>query len=200
MADTILYVRDPKTAQLLPLKALDNGDGTYSLGWPGDAEQVTLLAVKAKTDLIGDTVALESGGNIAAVKAQTDKLAGASPVVGSTTANWNTATGTSGEAGADLVTIGADGVKNKVLSLVLDISALTVGSVVTVKMFMQVNGTERKVYSEGFVRQAQVQGSEPDGLIIVAGMLGIHEALRVEVYSSTNESVAIGYDYMLEVM
>ena len=29
MADTIVYVRDIKTGQLLPLKATDNGDGTY---------------------------------------------------------------------------------------------------------------------------------------------------------------------------
>ncbi len=200
MADTVLNVRDPKNGNLIPLKAIDNLDGTYSLSEAGDAQQATLLAVKAKTDLIGASVALESGGNIAAVKTQTDKLAGAAPGVGSTTANWNTSTGTSGETGEDLVTIGANDVKNKVHSLVLDISALTNGSVVTVKMFQQVNGVEKKVYSEGFVKQAQAQGSEPDGLWIIAGTVGIHEALRVEVYSSTNESVAIGYDVMLEAM
>jgi hypothetical protein len=27
-----IYVRDPKTAALIPLKLIDNGDGTYSLG------------------------------------------------------------------------------------------------------------------------------------------------------------------------
>lgn len=134
------------------------------------------------------------------IQTQTDKLAGAAPVVGSVNANWNTAAGTSGEIGEDLVTIGANGVRNKVLSLVLNVSALTAGSTVTVKMFMEVNGVERKIYSESFLKEAQANGSEPDGLWIISGVLGIHEALRVEVYSTTNESVAIAYDYMLEVM
>jgi hypothetical protein len=117
------------------------------------------------------------------------------PTVGSTTANWNTATGTSGEAGEDLVTIGADNTKYKLLGLWLDVSACTNGALLTVKMFTQINGTERKVYSQSFL-----VNTDPDGLWIVQGVLGIHEALRVEVYSGTSESVAIGYDYMLEAM
>jgi hypothetical protein len=129
------------------------------------------------------------------IKAQTDKLAGASPVVGSTTANWNTATGTSGESGEDLVTIGGNDTKNKLLSLLIDVTACLDGAVLTVKMFMQINGTERKVYSEGFV-----VNTDTDGLWLVRGSVGIREALRVEVYSNTSESKAIGYDYMLEVM
>jgi hypothetical protein len=32
MADTVIYIRDAKTGQLLPIKATDNGDGTYSAG------------------------------------------------------------------------------------------------------------------------------------------------------------------------
>lgn len=111
------------------------------------------------------------------------------------TANWNTATGTSGEAGEDLITLGANDVKNKLLSLVLNISALTVGALVTVKIFMQVNGVVRKVYSQVFLA-----GTDTDGLWIVQAEVGIHEALRVEVYSSVNESVAIHYDYLLEAL
>ena len=44
----------------------------YVAGWAND-----IVSVKAKTDLIGASVALESGGNLAAVKAKTD-LIGAS--------------------------------------------------------------------------------------------------------------------------
>jgi len=117
------------------------------------------------------------------------------PTSGTTTANWNTATGTSGESGEDLVTIGANDTEYILDSLVLDVSACTNGAVLTVKLFQQVNGTERKVYSEGFV-----VNTDPDGLWIVAGRVGIHEALRVEVYSDTSESVAIAYDYILEAM
>ncbi|GAI39687.1 unnamed protein product, partial [marine sediment metagenome] len=129
------------------------------------------------------------------VTSQTDKLAGETPVSDSVTANWNTATGTSGEAGEDLVTIGANDTKYKLHSFLINISALTVGAVVTVKLFMQVHGTERKVYSQDFT-----VGTDPDGLWIVNGTIGIHEALRCEVYSDTSESKAIDYDYMLEAM
>ena len=62
MADSILYVRDPKTSDLVPLKAYDNGDGTYTLGagaGSGDALQSTSLAVKAKTDLIPAGIATD---------------------------------------------------------------------------------------------------------------------------------------------
>lgn len=134
--------------------------------------------------------------DVTAVKAQTDKLAGATPTVGaSASTNWNTGTGTSGEAGADLVTIGANDTKNKVLSLLIWIGNCTAASAVTVKMFMQVNGTERKVYSQTFLK-----GTDPDGLWVINSLVGIHEALRVEVYSSTSEAVVMHTDYMLEVM
>ena len=32
MADKVIYIRDDKTGQLIPIKATDNGDGTYSAG------------------------------------------------------------------------------------------------------------------------------------------------------------------------
>lgn len=32
MADTIIYIKDAKTGQLLPIKAVNNGDGTYHFG------------------------------------------------------------------------------------------------------------------------------------------------------------------------
>ena len=151
------------------------------------------LGVPAGASISADNAAIKTV--VDGVQAQTDKLAGASPTVGSVSANWNTATGTSGESGEDLCTIGADGVLNKVLSLVIAIDAATAGAVITVKMFQQVDGVERKVYSEGFVK-----GTDPDGLWIIAGVVGIHEALRVEVYSDTNEAVEFDFDYMLEVM
>ena len=45
--------------------------GSYDL-----ASQITSNAIKAKTDLIGASVALEDGGNLAAVKAVTDLIRG----------------------------------------------------------------------------------------------------------------------------
>ena len=32
MANTVVYIRDAKTGQLWPIRAVDNGDGTYSAG------------------------------------------------------------------------------------------------------------------------------------------------------------------------
>ncbi len=176
-----------------------DGTGVYPASIVQDSALAKILskadpAVTTSYDNTTDSLEAAADREIA-IKTQTDKLAGATPTASSTTANWNTATGTSGEAGEDLVTIGANDTKNKVLSLMLDVSACLDGSVLTVKLFSQINGTERKVYSEGFV-----VNTDPDGLWIIAGVVGIHEALRVEVYSSTSESVAIGYDYMLEVM
>jgi predicted nucleic acid-binding Zn-ribbon protein len=126
-----------------------------------------------------------------------DKLAGLTPASGSVTANWYSGTGTSGESGADLVTIGANDTKYKVLSLIVDIANIKSGVTVHVKLFMQVNGTERKVYDEPFVKDA-----DPDGLWVVNGVVGIHEALRVEFHSedSSDNGKSIGYDYMLEAM
>ena len=62
---------------------------------------------------------------------------------------------------------------------------------------MEVNGIERKVYNQPFT-----QGTDPDGLWIVNGTIGIHEALRVEVQSDNagDNGASIDYDYMLEAM
>lgn len=125
------------------------------------------------------------------------RLRGETPVSDSVTANWQSGTGTSGETGADLVTIGAADTRYKLHSLLVNISALTGGATITVKLFMKVNGTERKVYSQAFI-----QGTDTDGLWIVDGTLGIHEALRVEVESNNigDNDGAINYNYMLEAM
>ncbi|MBA7677791.1 hypothetical protein ES703_86055 [subsurface metagenome] len=129
--------------------------------------------------------------------ARLGKLAGATPVSGSVTANWKSGIATSGEDGADLVTIGANDTRYKLHSLLVDINAVTDGAKISIKLFMQVNGTERKLYEETFIK-----GTDPDGCWVVNGTVGIHEALRVEVESNTatDDGKSIAYDYMLEAM
>jgi hypothetical protein len=56
MTDTKIYVRDPDTSDLFPIKLLDNGDGTYSF-YPSTAN---MAAIKAVTDLIPDAGAMTS--------------------------------------------------------------------------------------------------------------------------------------------
>jgi len=132
------------------------------------------------------------------------KLAGQAPVEGSVTANWNTANGTSGELGEDLVTIGIATTRYKLHSLLLDVLALTDGAKIHVKLFMKINSNERKVYDQEFTipTTAGAETPPPDtlGLWIVNGTVVIHDTLRVEVHSDTNENVAIGYTYVLEAM
>jgi hypothetical protein len=134
---------------------------------------------------------------IADLQAELSRLRGEVPVSGSITTNWQSGTATSGEAGADLVTIGASNIKYKLHSLVVNISAMTAGAVIVLRLFMKVNGTERKVYQQSFTK-----GTDPDGLWIVNGTVGIHDILRLELQSdnAADNGKAIDYDYMLEVM
>ena len=64
MTDSILYVRDPKTAVLQPLKLVDNGDGTYSFSSVGTSARMftstasssTTLTCAALADVAGEYV------------------------------------------------------------------------------------------------------------------------------------------------
>ena len=123
------------------------------------------------------------------IEAKLDKLAGEEPVTGSVTAAWNTAE-------SDVVSIGAEGTRYKLHSLLLGIHNL-VGIVITVRMYMPVNGNERKVYEQTFSAAA-----DPAGLWLVNGTIGIHQVLRVtlESNSAADNGKEVDYDFMLEAM
>ena len=195
-----IYTRtgDDGTTGLAALKALldalgsELGDGTYGL-----------VALKALIDAVG--ARLDNGtSGLAALKALIDaldaklnKLAGETPVTGSVTGNWYSGIATSGETGANLVTIVANDIRKKLHSLLINISSVQAGAKITVRLYMQINGTERKVYQEEFT-----QGTDPNGLWIVNGSVGIHESLRVETMSNkaVDDGAVLEYDYMLEAM
>ena len=124
-----------------------------------------------------------------AIKTATDKLAGEAPGTNSTTADWQIAE-------ADVVTLGSQGVNHKLHSLLLSIHNL-VGTVVTVRIYMAVNEVERKVYEQTFNA-----ATDPPGLWIVNGTVGIHQALRVTLQSNeaADNGKAVDYDYLLEAM
>lgn len=123
------------------------------------------------------------------IKTQTDKLAGEIPGQGSVTADWQTAE-------SEVVTIGAHNVWYKVHSLVISIHNL-VGTIVTARLYMLVNGVERKVYEQIF--DAAI---DPPGLWIINGTVGIHEMLRVTLQSNNaaDNGQAIDFNYMMEEM
>lgn len=137
---------------------------------------------------------------VADILSQTNKLAGETPGESSVTANWQSGTATSGETGADLVSIGTAGDRKKLHSLVVNISALTVGATITIKLFMLVNGVEAKVYPP--VGTTWTVGTDPDGVWVVNGTLEISGVLRVEVESDNagDNGKAITYKYDLEDM
>lgn len=130
-----------------------------------------------------------------AIIAKTDNLAGETPSESSTTKNWKTVADSPDGTGGIITTIGAAATRKKVHSLLLDVNALTAASAIEVKLFIKINGIQRKVYEESFV-----VGTDTDGLWIIDGTLGIHDVLTIAVYSDTDESVAIGYTAMTEAM
>ena len=136
-----------------------------------------------------------SATSLAAIKTATDKLAGAAVVASSTTANWNTATGTSGLAGEDIVSFGTTATVQKLRYLKIGIAACTAAAVIHVRLYNVDTGI--KFYDEQYVRQADALASSPDELEI-ANNHYIMGVVRVEAYSNTSESVAITYKYQLE--
>lgn len=104
--------------------------------------------------------------------------------------NLNAGAGTSGEVGADVVTIGTAGVINIIQSLIVRIGGCTAAAVVTVKLFKDVNGTERKVYTQNFT-----VGTDEDSPWIISGQLFGYGQVRCEMYSNNVADVAIVVAY-----
>ncbi|OBW62934.1 MAG: hypothetical protein A9183_00730 [Dehalococcoides mccartyi] len=107
---------------------------------------------------------------------------------GSVTANW--------QAGAaDLVTIGANDDGKLVDSLLVDISALTATATISIRLYQQVNGTEKCILDDDYI-----VGTDPQAIPVINSPLGIYEAFRVEVQSDNalDNGLAIGYEYTLE--
>ncbi len=152
-----------------------------------------LSEIKAKTDTLPADPASQaltaSTAQASGIKAQTDKLAGLTPVTGSDTRNWQ-----SGEA--DVVSIGVVLTRNKVHDLSLNISNL-VGTEITVRLYKKVNGIERKVYEQSFNAT-----TDSPGLPVVNGTWATHDIIRVTLQSNsaTDNGKSVDYDYLMEAM
>jgi len=154
-----------------PITAYDTGGGTF-----------TTPAFTAPVG-IGDEILI-----IHPFLAKIMNSAGLPPHVGTIPGNWQTAE-------ADIVSIGAVLTKYKLHSLVLDINNLA--GTVTIRMYQDVVGTERRCYQQEFTVAA-----DGPGLWIVNGTVGIHEVLRVTAQSDAvaDNGKVISYDYLLEAM
>ena len=145
---------------------------------------------KEKVDISGILAGINDIKSTAGdIESQTDRLAGETPLTGSTTADWET-----GEA--DVMSVGADGSRYKVHDLTLSIHNLA-GTAIIVRLYKKVNGVERKCYEQTFDATA-----DPPGLPVVNGTWGIHGALRVTLQSNdpADNGEAVDYDCMLEAM
>jgi len=151
-----------------------------------------LSQIKTKTDNLPADPASQaltaSADQATGIETQTDKLAGAAPVTGSATQNWQTAE-------ADVVAIGAAGVSNKVHDLSLNVSNLV--GVLIIRLYKNVNGVERKVYEQSFNA-----ATDPPGLPIINGTWATHDVIRVSLQSDNvaDNGQAVDYDFMMETM
>lgn len=176
--------------------------------------QETVLGYEGGTSLAAKLTLLRAGyldelgplnipADVDTIKAQTNKLAGAALVTGASAAiNWNTGVGTSLEAGADLITIGGAGVKQKLVKLLINIANITTASVVEIRAYDQAHGVVGKRLAYSQVRQTPAQGTAPDIVDIIAqtgGPIELDNAMRLELYSSANEAKVIDYEYRLEL-
>jgi len=68
---------------------------------------------------------------------------------------------------------------------------------ITIRMYTEVNGIERRVYQQNFN-----PALEPAGIWVVNGSVSIHKVLRVTLQSNnaTDNGQSVAYDYMLEAM
>lgn len=152
-----------------------------------------LAEIKVKTDNLpadpASQVLTASAAQATDIESQTDKLAGAVPVTGSATQNWQTAE-------ANVVSIGVANTRNKVHDLSLNIANL-VGKDITVRLYKKVNGVERKVYEQAFNAT-----TDPPGLPIINGSWATHDIIRITLQSNNaaDNGKAVDYDCMLEAM
>jgi hypothetical protein len=109
-------------------------------------------------------------------------------VVGNVVANWQTAE-------TNLVLIGTNDTRNKLHSLMIDMNAIA--GTLTIRIYSQINGVERRIYQQAFTVAA-----DGPGRWTINGAVGIHEILRVTCQSNlvADNGVVIAYDYMLEAM
>jgi hypothetical protein len=124
-----------------------------------------------------------------AIKTRTDNLAGEIPGRGSITADWQTTE-------TNLVSLGLSDTRYKIHDLTISIHNLA-GTQITIRLYKEVNGTERKVYEQSFNA-----ADDPAGLPVINGTWAIHDVLRVTLQSNdaADNGKAVDYDCLLEKM
>ena len=104
--------------------------------------------------------------------------------------------GTSGENGADILTISTT-TRKKVHMLTVSMKNCQAAATITVRIYTKVNGTFEKFYDQPFTKD-----TDPDAIMAINGTLAVLADLRVEMHSSDalDNNVTVPYSYILEDM
>ncbi len=141
---------------------------------------------------VGDEIMMIHPNIGSGLLSQINKLAGQTPVTGTTTANWNA-------AAQDIVTIGAAGVRYKVHSAIIGIQNL-IGNI-TIRMYISINGVQRQIFPVPLLTTFNV-ATDPPGVPVINSTFGIANTLRITAQSdnAADNGQAVTYEYFLEAM
>ena len=173
----VLYLGDPRRADVVSTVAFNNATGEINL-----SQAYKGIAAPIPAGVTYSLVAAGSGGG-----------SGSSTVVpGSVTANWQAAE-------QALVTIGADGVKNKLH--MLNVNIVNLAGKISIRMQTKVNGSLQYFFPVPKSQTFDTISYQPV-IPVVNGSMGITEAVLVTVQSDNvaDNGKAVDYEYLLEAM
>ena len=141
----------------------------------------------------------EYDADITSIKTETDKTPGSEGEDTVATLNANGGTATSGDTGADVITISTT-TRKKIHLLGIDISGLTAGAKATIRLYTKVFNADASLTE--FYEQDFTVDTDPDLVPVIDGSMGIRNDLRVEIQSdnASDTSVSVKYCYILEDM
>ena len=134
---------------------------------------------------------------LADVEAKLDKLAGGDAEGTASALNAYGGTASSGETGADVLTISTT-TRKKIHALMIGISGLSAGAAATIRMYtkaLDADATLTKFYHQSFTVE-----TDPDLIPVIDGTIGIRNDLRVEIQSNNaaDTSVSVKWHYIYE--
>jgi hypothetical protein len=103
--------------------------------------------------------------------------------------NLNGGTASSGNPGADVLTIPAEG-RIEILCAVISIRNCAGGASITIRAYTDVNGVEDEIYNQTFTK-----GTDPDGVLVVNGNFGANEPVRLEMHSDNGADTGVDVPY-----
>ena len=116
-----------------------------------------------------------------------------------TALNANGGTASSGDTGADVITISTS-TRKKIHFLGIDISGLTAAATATIRLYTKILDADASLTE--FYEQDFTVGTDPDLVPVIDGSIAIRNDLRIEIQSdnASDTSVSVKYHYITEDM